>query len=132
MRTARKRREGFPLPSPPAPYGFSSSIRLVFKLTCLCKFNLGVSSDLFSDLQELRLQIHNKLDPAIRRCLQKRGIIIHQNIQTGFDTEFVRKGMLENKLLSSQLAINTQTYLRIPKVIPFGIFDVNPLTSNEC
>jgi hypothetical protein len=70
------------------------------------------------------------LDPSIRRNLQKRGIKIIQNIQTGFDTEYVNKNTMYNKLLSVQLVTNTQTYLIIPKTCDYKQTILNPLTND--
>lgn len=88
-------------------------------------------SDFYADLLVLNRQLSNNLDTSIRRSLQKRGINVIQNIQTGFDTEYVNLTSLTNRLLSVQLATNTVTYLKIPKVNPYVISSVNPQTNSK-
>jgi len=87
-----------------------------------------VPEDRFYDLIDLRIRIYQKLDPSIRKSLQKKGITILQNVETGFDTEYVNKDLTSNKLLSVQLAQVVQSYIKIPLVIPYELSYINPST----
>ena len=93
----------------------------------LSKFQ--VPDDSYYNLIELRVQIYQKLDPSIRKSLQKRGITLLQNIETGFDTEYVNQDLFTNKLLSVQLAQVVQFYLKLPLINPYELRYINP--SNE-
>lgn len=87
------------------------------------------TSDSYNDLLYLSKKLFNTLDPSIRKMIQKRGISIVQNIQTGFDTEYVNKDAMFNTLLSVQLATNTQTYLKLPTNSPYTFSTLNTLTN---
>lgn len=87
------------------------------------------TSDSYNDLLYLSKKLFNSLDPSIRKMIQKRGISIVQNIQTGFDTEYVNKDAMFNSLLSVQLATNTQTYLKLPTNSPYTLSTLNTLTN---
>jgi len=91
--------------------------------------NLQTPDDSYYDLMELRVQIFQKLDPSIRKSLQKRGITLLQNVETGFDTEYVNKDLVTNKLLSVQLAQVVQMYLKLPLINAYELRYINP--SNE-
>ena len=93
----------------------------------LSKFQ--VPDDSYYDLMELRVQIYQKLDPSIRKSLQRRGITLLQNIETGFDTEYVNHDLVTNKLLSVQLAQVVQSYIKLPLIKPYELSYINP--SNE-
>ena len=90
-----------------------------------------IETDFYNDLLFLNKRLFNSLDPSIRKSLQKRGISIIQYVQTGFDTEYVNQNALTNSLLSVQLAVNTQSYLKIPKVLVYNLSSINPLTDES-
>jgi hypothetical protein len=69
------------------------------------------------------------LDPSIRQKIQKRGVSIIQNVYTGFDTEYKNINVKENQLLSVQLAINTKSVLKIPRVTPYEISTMDTLSN---
>jgi hypothetical protein len=73
----------------------------------------------------------NRLDPFIRLQVQKRGITIFQNIYTGFDTEYELEDYNKslNKLISTQLAVQARTIIKVPLYKPLDISYVHPLTS---
>src|SRR5690242_20379261 len=73
-------------------------------------------------------ELYSKIDPSIRVKLQKKGLSLIQNIYSGYDTEYVNKDSLNNKLLSVQLAVNTQTLMKIPLSSPYNISKVNTLS----
>ena len=108
---------------------YELTIKLKNELDITPDTELGVESDFYADLTLLSRNLFNNLDPSIRKTLQKRGFTIIQNIQSGFDTEYVNKDTRTNKLLSIQLAVNTQTYIKIPKVSEYSLASLNPLTS---
>lgn len=85
-------------------------------------------SDLRVDYDILSMKVYNLLDPAIRVKLHKKGMSISQNVYTGLDTEYKNVSELENKLISVQLAINSKSYLRIPRLTPFKFASVNTLS----
>jgi hypothetical protein len=74
------------------------------------------SDEFIVDYKSLMLRLHNSLDSSIKVKLKKQGITIMQNIYTGFDTEYKHKEGIFNELISVQLAVNTRTILKVPKV----------------
>jgi len=88
----------------------------------------NIEFDYYHDLIKLRKLIHQKLDPSIRKGLQKRGISLIQNLNTGFDTEYVNLNNKNNKLLSVQFAQVVQNYIRIPLSTRYKLIKINPLT----
>ena len=110
-------------------------------MICLYEYSLKImynmeqktilENDLMADFESLTKEIFNKIDPSIRIKLQKRGISIIQNISTGFDTEYKNKDLKFNDLISVQLAISTQTLLKIPKYSEYELSSVNTLTGEE-
>lgn len=54
----------------------------------LKNFKEEEEKDKANDLNSLAKEIYAKMHTSIKRCLQKRGISIKQNIFTGFDTEY--------------------------------------------
>lgn len=89
------------------------------------------NEDFLIDVINLKKQLFQKLDPSIRKAIMKRGISIIQNINTGFDTEYVNENSKFNKLVSVQLAQNIVTYLKFPNIKPYEICEVNPLTNEN-
>jgi len=49
-----------------------------------------------------------------------------ENIETGFDTEYVNKDITMNRLSSVQLAQVVQSYLKLPLVKPYELSYINP------
>gem|GEM_PF-1417762 len=90
---------------------------------------LAIETELVTDFKTKSLELYGKLDPSIRRHLQKRGISIIQNIYTGFDTEFQTTELGVNKLLSVQLAVTTKTYLKIPRKMNYSVSSLEVDTS---
>jgi len=78
-------------------------------------------NDVVLDLKAKKSDLYNLLDPSIRLHIQKRGISVKENVYIGFDTEFTKKDLKNNDLISSQLAVSTQTYVQIPKVTSYQI-----------
>lgn len=87
--------------------------------------------ELVTDLNYLSNEIYSKLDPSLRKELLKRGISVIQNSNVGFDSEFKNIGEKENKLISVQLAVNTKTYLKLPKRGLYKLSTIDPLTSQS-
>ena len=83
---------------------------------------------MFNDIQTLEKDLSGSLDNSIRVKLRKRGISFSQNIYCGFDTEYKNIDPLHNKLLSAQLAVNTQTILKIPLSEEYNFGIVNSQT----
>lgn len=54
------------------------------------------------------------LDSMIRIKLRKQGITLTHNIYAGYDSEYKKIDMKYNKLLSVQLALSTQSVLKLP------------------
>lgn len=68
------------------------------------------------DFKRLSDEIYEKIDSSIKEKLRKKGINILQNIYTGFDSEYTSIDARNNKLISVQMAVNTKTFLKIPKI----------------
>lgn len=92
------------------------------------KDNLDLEPDVYHDLVLKRKEIYQKLDPSIRKSLQKHGITLIQNLETGFDTEYVNKDLLSNKLISVQIAQHLQCYLKLPLPSRYKLCKLNPVT----
>lgn len=89
--------------------------------------------DLLTDSLTLSKEIYHKLDPSIRLQISKKGILITQNIYSGFDTEYQKIDLAKNlnKLLSIQLSVNTKTMVRFPCKNKFDFRSIDVLTGNE-
>jgi hypothetical protein len=57
-------------------------------------------------------------------------VTVIQNIYTGFDTEYELSDYSKsiNKLISTQMAVQTRTMIKLPLYKPFDISFVHPLT----
>lgn len=71
--------------------------------------------DTLTEFKNLEKELCGRLDSSIRYFLQKRGISIKENVYVGFDTEYNQVTPVENKLVSSQLAVAVKTLIHIPK-----------------
>lgn len=91
-------------------------IILILYLTCLESIGgtNSIESDELIELKCLEKDLYGRLDPSIRCYIQKKGINIKQNTYIGFDTEFTKKDLEFNTLVSAQLAVTTKTYVKIP------------------
>ena len=91
-------------------------------------------NDFILDLKEIVKDFWFRLDPSIRFHLRKPGLGIVQNTYVGFDTEFSNEEIALNSLISTQLAITTKSYIKIPRKINYRLssLDVqsNKLTIN--
>lgn len=87
------------------------------------------SDDLLEDLKAVENDLFTMLDPSIRHHIQKRGIQLKENTYIGFDTEFVKKDLEHNELVSVQLAVTTKTYVHIPKNNVYCISKVDEITN---
>lgn len=85
--------------------------------------------DLKTDYRILEKELTSSLDATIRVKLRKQGVGITQNIYCGFDTEYKNKDALTNKLLSIQLALSTQTVLKLPFHTDYVFGTLNSQTS---
>lgn len=102
----------------------------------LNKNGIGIKVDenddeILLDYKNLMLQIYNKLDPSIRVKLNKHGVSIIQNIYSGFDTEYKFKDGKTNELISVQLAVNTRSYLKIPKIEAYYTCKIDSLKNKR-
>lgn len=89
------------------------------------------SLDKLCDLECLRDNLLDSLDPYLRVQIQKRGITFIANTYTGFDTEFTlldSKNHL-NKLISAQSAVQTRALIKVPMYKLSDVSYVHPLTS---
>jgi hypothetical protein len=75
--------------------------------------------------------VYNKLDPSIKSKLNKPGITVIQNIHTGFDTEYKYLEGNKNDLISVQLAVNTQSILKIPKMSDYYACSIDALSNRK-
>lgn len=69
-----------------------------------------------------------RLDPSIRKKLQKRGISIIQSIYAGFDMEYWNIGLKNNQLLSVQLAVIAKMLIKVPFLKSYELSSLDPLT----
>ena len=83
--------------------------------------------DLKLDLLNLIDSVYYFLDSSIKIKLNNPGLVITQNIYTGFDTEFYKDNTEQNKIVSAQLAICTKTYLKIPIYKDDSLTTLHPL-----
>ena len=88
-------------------------------------------SSLFLEATCLKDKLFAKLDPFLRFQLQKRGVTIIQNSFVGFDTEyeFENHQQHKNKLVSSQLAVQSRTLVKVPLYTIQDITYIHPLTN---
>lgn len=109
-------------------------ITLNLYVFCVESIKIGecieVCIDALEDLKEKEKELYGRLDPSIRHFLTKRGLSIRENVYVGFDTEFTRdsEGVDRNKLVSVQLAVNTKSYITVPKVIKYQISTLEDTT----
>lgn len=115
------------------------SVHLLFNLMNLHLYELcvkilelhGVENDTLADIENLSRIIYGKLDPSLRVKLQKRGLVIKEQIYAGFDSEYYPETPKTNKLLSVQLAVNTRIILKIPKQDKYELIHMNALSGEE-
>lgn len=97
--------------------------------TILLSINIKEDSpDLAQDIKNLEKDLSGSLDSSIRLKLRKQGISITQNIYCGFDTEYTNIDSFTNRLLSAQLALSTQTVLKLPLNSDYSFSVVNSQT----
>lgn len=87
--------------------------------------------DFTLDVKNFEKELTTLLDSSLRLKLRKRGLTIIQNIYCGFDTEYKNIDMLTNKILSAQLALSTQTVLKMPLDQDFNFDIVNSQTGEK-
>lgn len=77
------------------------------------------------DLSLLEGEICRLLHPSIVNRIKNRGISMYLNTYIGYDTEYEGVSQNVNKLLSVQLAGNTNIYVNIPIIPgkPLGLKD---------
>lgn len=105
-------------------------ILLLYEFALVSLLKSKECSDSDADLANLVKELYGRLDPAIRNHLLKRGISVVQNNYVGFDTEYKNIDAKHNKLLTVQLAVNSKTFVKIPKPSDFSLASVNPLTQD--
>jgi hypothetical protein len=92
-------------------------------------------NEFYSDLQanylNLQKELHSKLDPSIRKSLQKRGLTVLKNIFTGFDTEYTNIDQKYNELLSVQLSVSSRIVLKIPRNRIYSLSNVHSLSNRD-
>lgn len=93
--------------------------------------NVEKDSDFISDFKALNKNLFSKIDPSIRRKLQKRGITLTENIYTGFDTEYKNIDSTKNHLLSVQMVVNSHTFIKIPKYTKYVLSTLEALTEKS-
>ena len=85
------------------------------------------------NVEELVLELRERLHPSIKKALSTRGVKIFLNLYVGYDAEFDRVlGKFNtNEILSSQLAGNTAVYFKIPRKYEYEIEYINPASSKS-
>jgi hypothetical protein len=72
--------------------------------------------DLYFELEGSLKYIKDRINPDIKKHLDKKGIIKEDMINSGFDTEYVNIDSKYNKLLSIQYSFNMNYVIKIPNV----------------
>ena len=85
--------------------------------------------DILKDYRVLEKELTILLDSTIRVKLRKQGVTVQQNIYCGYDSEYKNIDSLHNKLLSIQLALSTQTVLKLPLHTEYVFGSINAQTS---
>jgi hypothetical protein len=88
-----------------------------------------VENDVYTDLKNKERELFSKLDPSIRLFLIKKGISVKDYVNIGFDTEFTKSGFERNRIVSSQLAISTKTYMLIPRCESYKLSRVDEVSN---
>ena len=73
--------------------------------------------------------MYSRLDPSIRMYLTKKGISVKECVNIGFDTEFTKSSYELNRLVSSQLAVSTKTYIQIPRCEGYRLSRVDEVSN---
>lgn len=76
-----------------------------------------ISNDLFYDADSLTKDVFRRLHPEIQSKLANKGIKVFLNTFVGYDSEYetISSAHNQNEMLSAQLAVNTNMYIRIPQ-----------------
>lgn len=101
-------------------------------LLCLEELNKDLTTeehDVVIDLRVKESELYSLLDPSIRHHIQKGGISIQEKVYIGFDTEFIKKNIDHNELISSQLAVTTQTCVQISRVARYTLSTIDENTN---
>ena len=86
----------------------------VFSLECV-KNSASMYEDTLTDFETVSKDLFGQLDTSIRYSLQKHGVSIKENVYIGFDTEYQQQTPIKNKLISAQLAVASQTVVKVPR-----------------
>lgn len=95
------------------------------------KTSIDYDIEIVTKFEVLCNELHGYLLPSIRKKLVKKSIQITKEITTGFDTEYQQINFKSNKLLSVQLAVNTQILLTIPLNKEFELSSINCETQEQ-
>lgn len=78
---------------------------------------INFSSDLVCDLKVFKKEILRRLHPYLNNRIANRGLSIIMNTFVGYDSEYELLSSLKkvNTLLSIQLAVNTNMYVKVPR-----------------
>lgn len=76
-----------------------------------------ISNDLFYDADSLTKDVFRRLHPEIQSKLANKGVKVFLNTFVGYDSEYetISSAHNQNEMLSAQLAVNTNMYIRIPQ-----------------
>jgi hypothetical protein len=88
-----------------------------------------IDEDVEGGLKSCERDLFERLDPSIRLYLVKRGISIKENVYVGFDTEFTKIGLCTNRIVSSQLAVSSKIYLKVPRLDVYKLAKVDEQTN---
>ena len=91
----------------------------------------GLSGDVLIDLKELVKDLQGRLDSSLRKVIASRGVKLYLSLHVGYDSEYVGVygEFRKNRLLSSQLAGNTNVCIKIPKRYEYYLEHINASTS---
>lgn len=105
------------------------SLKWLYNLICLnlyvfsleCVHNSEMCEDTLTDFETISKDLFGRLDTSIRYSLQKRGVSIKETVYIGFDTEYQQQTSTQNKLISAQMAVASQTVVKVPRQSAYKI-----------
>lgn len=90
---------------------------------------LNACEEELEDLKYWVGDLYSRLDPSIRVYLVKKGVSVTESVYVGFDTEFTQSGLVENRMVSAQLAVSSGLKIQIPRRVEYKLSRVDEQTN---
>jgi hypothetical protein len=102
-------------------------VKVINKIPCVEE-----NDDLITDLNVLKSNLLNQIDPLVRHNFRKSGITVTLNTVVGYDSEYciLNEAKNLNKMLSAQLVLNNRIIVKAPLYVPFTMGSMHTLTSD--